>query len=149
MELAGRSAVVAGGAGGLGGATVQRLMEMGVGVVVLDPAPELGAPKGELGSRPTRIVGDSNDDEAVIAAVAAAQSLGVFSIAVSATGVVIPSGRLVDEDGSVIPKHVLVANLEMHAIGPFNLARLSAAAFRDNEPDCDAGGLGEDPCHRG
>ena len=43
MELAGRSAIVAGGAGGLGGATVRRLAAGGVGVVVLDPDGDGGA----------------------------------------------------------------------------------------------------------
>ena len=37
MELAGRSAVVAGGAGGLGGATVRHLVGLGVKVAILDP----------------------------------------------------------------------------------------------------------------
>jgi 3-hydroxyacyl-CoA dehydrogenase / 3-hydroxy-2-methylbutyryl-CoA dehydrogenase len=42
MDLEGRSAIVAGGAGGLGGATVRRLASRGVGVVVLDPDVERG-----------------------------------------------------------------------------------------------------------
>ena len=34
-------------------------------------------------------------------------------------------------------KEVLLENLELHVCGPFNLARLSAAAFAENEPDGD------------
>lgn len=71
------------------------------------------------------------------AAIAAAQLLGTFSIAVSATGVVIRSPRLVSADGSGMPKAVLLQNLDLHVVGPFNLARLSAAAFARNEPDDD------------
>ncbi|GAB2844473.1 SDR family NAD(P)-dependent oxidoreductase [Actinocorallia aurea] len=138
MELAGRSAVVAGGAGGLGGATVRRLAAAGVGVVVLDPNEEGAvALADELGDRVRPVVGDSADDEAVHAAVAAAGELGVFSIAVSATGVVIRSPRLVGSDGSVMDKEILRANFELHVMGPFNLARLSAAAFAGNDPDKD------------
>jgi AraC family transcriptional regulator of adaptative response / DNA-3-methyladenine glycosylase II len=37
VELSGRSAIVAGGAGGLGSATVRRLVAAGARVVVLDP----------------------------------------------------------------------------------------------------------------
>jgi NAD(P)-dependent dehydrogenase (short-subunit alcohol dehydrogenase family) len=37
MRLDGRAAVVAGGAGGLGSATVRHLVALGVGVAVLDP----------------------------------------------------------------------------------------------------------------
>ncbi len=138
MRLEDRSAVVAGGAGGLGGATVRRLAGLGVGVVVLDPdAQRSAALVAELGDRVTAITGDSNDDDAVSAAISTAASLGVFSIAISATGVVIRSPRLVDAQGSPIPKDVLLANLELHVVGPFNLARLAAAAFADNEPDDD------------
>jgi len=125
MELAGRSAVVAGGAGGLGGAVVRRLAGHGVGVVVLDPN----------ATGQDAVAGDSNDDDAVAAAISRAQQLGTFSIAVSATGVVIPSSRLVNSEGEPLPKEALLDNLELHVVGPFNLARLSAAAFAANEPD--------------
>ena len=136
--LADRAAVIAGGAGGLGGATVRRLARLGVGVVILDPNDEGGsALAAQLGDRVTAVAGDSNDDDAVLAAIAAAQTVGTFSIAVSATGVVIRSPRLVELDGSVMPKDVLLANLELHVTGPFNLARLSAAAFANNDPDED------------
>ena len=138
MELTGRSAIVAGGAGGLGSATVRRLADLGVGVVILDPAEEPGAAlAAELGDRAVAVVGDSNDDGAVAAAITAARDLGVLSIAVSATGVVIRSPRLVDDAGEPMPKAVLQANLDLHVMGPFNLARLCAAAFADNEPDAD------------
>ena len=138
MDLAGRSAIVAGGAGGLGGATVRRLASRGVGVVVLDPdADRSGALVDELGDRVAAVDGDSNDDDAVGVAIDRARSLGTLSIAVSATGVVIPSRRLVDSDGSVLAKEALLANLELHVCGPFNLARLTAAAFASNAPDAD------------
>lgn len=138
MDPRGRAAIVAGGAGGLGGATVRRLVARGAGVVVLDPdADRAGALAAELGPTVAAVAGDSNDDDAVAEAIAAASGLGTFSIAVSATGVVIPSQPLVAKDGSVLPKEALLANLELHVTGPFNLARLAAAAFTGNEPDAD------------
>jgi len=138
MELEGRSAIIAGGAGGLGGATARRLTEQGVGVVVLDPDAERSAALvAELGHQAAALVGESNDDDAVAGAISKARSLGVFSIAISATGVVIRSPRLVDNERLPMPKDVLAANLELHVLGPFNLARLAAAAFADNEPDDD------------
>ncbi len=138
MELHGRTAIVAGGAGGLGGATVRRLVELGVGCIILDPDAERSAALAdELGDRVASVTGDSTDDAAVGAAIAAAKRLGTFSIAVSATGVVIRSPKLVDADGAPIPMEVLRQNLELHVVGPFNLARLSAAAFAENEPDAD------------
>jgi len=138
MRLQGRSAVITGGAGGLGSATVRHLAGLGIRVVVLDPDVERSAVLvSELGDQAAAIGGDSNDDDAVAAATSAARSLGVFSIAISATGVVIRSPRLVDAHGAPIPKDVLLANLELHVVGPFNLARLAAAAFAGNEPDDD------------
>ena len=138
MRLDGQSAIVAGGAGGLGGATVRRLVAEGVGVAVLDPdavrAAELAA---HVGDRVAVVAGDSNDDDAVGAAIAAAGALGRCSISVSATGVVIPSRPLVGADGSMLAKDVLQANFDLHVAGPFNLARLAAASFADNEPDED------------
>jgi NAD(P)-dependent dehydrogenase (short-subunit alcohol dehydrogenase family) len=138
MDLPGRSAIVAGGAGGLGAATVRRLVARGAGVVVLDPdVDRSGALVAEVGPRVASVAGDSNDDAAVAEAIALAHGLGTFSIAVSATGVVIPSQPLVAKDGSVLSKEALLANLELHVTGPFNLARLSAAEFAANEPDAD------------
>jgi NAD(P)-dependent dehydrogenase (short-subunit alcohol dehydrogenase family) len=138
MDLAGRSAVVAGGAGGLGGATSRHLVHLGVAVVVLDPDEEKAAALvAELGGRAVAVTGTSNDDAMVHAAINAAQALGTFSIAVSATGLVIRSPRLVDAAGDVMPLDVLQANLDLHVVGPFNLARFSAAAFARNETDED------------
>lgn len=138
MQLEGRSAIVAGGAGGLGSATVRRLVAAGAGVVVLDPdTGRAAALVAELGGRATAVAGDSNDDDAVAAAIECARELGVPSVAVSATGVVIPSRPLVSRGGGVLPKETLLANLELHVGGPFNLARLTAAEFAENEPDDD------------
>lgn len=138
MELEGRSAVIAGGAGGLGSATARRLADAGVGVVVLDPdADGAAALVAELGPAAAAVTGSSTDDDAVAEAIARAQALGVFSVAVSAAGVVIPSSRLATADGTVLAKDALLANLDLHVVGPFNLARLAAAAFAANAPDAD------------
>ena len=136
MELEGRSAVVAGGGGGLGGATVRLLHARGVGVVVLDPN-EAGAAAlaDELGDGIRGVAGDCSDDGAVADAIAAARDLGAFSVAVAATGVVIPSRRMVSRSGTAMDKAVLADNLDLHVMGPFNLTRLAAAAFAGNEAD--------------
>ena len=138
MNLEGRSAVVAGGAGGLGSATVRHLVGLGVGVVVIDPDLDRSeALRAEIGDSVKTILGTSNDDDVVSMAIAEARSLGVFSVAVSATGVLIRSPRLVESGGTAISRDVLTANLDVHVMGPFNLARLTAAAFASNPPDED------------
>lgn len=138
MELAGRSAIIAGGAGGLGSATVRRLVELGLGVAVVDPDTQRSqALADDLGDRVVAVPGDAVDDEVVMDAITAASAFGPPFIAVSATGVVIPSRRLVEQDGSMLSKDVLRANFDLHVLGPFNLARLCAAAFARNDPDED------------
>jgi NAD(P)-dependent dehydrogenase (short-subunit alcohol dehydrogenase family) len=105
---------------------------------VLDPDTDRAkALVTELGTRAVAVIGDSDDDQAMAEAITAARALGTFSIAVSATGVVIKSPRLVRSDGSPMPKETLRANLDLHVSGPFNLSRLAAAAFAANEPDAD------------
>lgn len=122
----------------MGAATVRRLVSVGARVVVLDPDADRGtALRDELGDAVAFVEGDSTDDQAMGRAIDEARALGTASIAVSATGVVIPSRPLVGRDGSVLPTEVLEANLRLHVVGPFNLARLAAAAFADNEPDDD------------
>ena len=115
MELEGRSAVIAGGAGGLGGATARRLAAAGVGVVILDPnVTSAIALVTELGDRAAAVPGSSNDDGAVAAAIARARELGTFSIAVSATGVVtgVKAGSaavtIAATDGSGITKVITI-----------------------------------------
>ena len=56
-----------------------------------------------------------------------AGGLGVFSVVVSATGVVIPSRPLVSRGGAELSLETLRANMELHLYGPFNLARHAPA----------------------
>jgi NAD(P)-dependent dehydrogenase (short-subunit alcohol dehydrogenase family) len=136
VDLRGRSALVTGGAGGLGSATVRRLAEVGLGVAILDRdeqrAKSLAA---ELGARALAVPGDVTDDDAVAAAVAAARSLGTFSLLVNVAGGGIGGGRLVGRDGTPHDKGSFVATMEMNALGTFNVTRLAAATMAENEPD--------------
>ena len=75
MDLNGRSALVTGGAGGLGGATVRHLVELGVGVAIFDRDADRGADAGQGARRrrASRSAGDVNDDDDVAAAIEAAR----------------------------------------------------------------------------
>lgn len=138
MDLTKCSALVTGGAGGLGGATSRRLAELGVGVVIFEPELERAATLArELGSRAVAIAGDHNSEADVRAAIAAAQTLGVFSININSAGVSIATPATAEVDGTPHDMQVFRDMIELHLMGPFNVSRLCAAAFAANEPDED------------
>lgn len=138
MELEGRSAIVTGGAGGLGSATVRRLAEVGMKVVVFDRdadrAKELAE---ELGDSATAASGDVTDDDAVAAAIESAKSLGTLSVLVNVAGGGVGGGRLVARDGTPHDKDAFTQTMDMNAVGTFNVSRHVASAMRENEPDED------------
>ncbi|HEV7760550.1 MAG TPA: SDR family NAD(P)-dependent oxidoreductase [Acidimicrobiales bacterium] len=136
MDLDGRSALVTGGAGGLGAATVRHLVELGLGVAVFDRDGERATTLAkELGDRTVAAAGDVNDDDDVAAAIDAAGSLGTFSLVVNIAGGATGGGRTVGRDGTPHDKAVFVDTMAMNAFGTFNVTRLSAAAMAANAPD--------------
>lgn len=138
MDLTRCSALVNGGAGGLGGATARRLVELGVGVAVFDPDGERArALVSELGDKAVAIAGDQTNEADVLAAIAAAQALGAFSICVNAAGALLSTPVTADAEGGVHDMALFEAMVRMHLFGPFNVSRLSAAAFAKNAPDAD------------
>ena len=97
--------------------------------MVLDPDRErAGRLAAEVAERVAVVEGDSADDDAVMRAIAVARELGSFRVAVSATGAVIPSRPLLDTHGEMLAVSTLIENLQLHVVGPFNLARHSAAS---------------------
>ncbi len=138
MEVQGRSAIVTGGAGGLGAAAVRRLVDIGVRVAVFDLDADRAAELAkELGDGAQAVSGDVNDDEAVAAAIGAARSLGPLGIVVNVAGGGVGGGRTVARGGVPHDKDSFVKTMEMNAVGTFNVSRLAAAAMGENEPDGD------------
>jgi NAD(P)-dependent dehydrogenase (short-subunit alcohol dehydrogenase family) len=136
LDLQGRSALVTGGAGGLGAATVRRLVAAGMGVAVFDrDAARAKSLAAELGSRAAAVSGDVTDDDDVATAIAAAASLGTFSLVVNVAGGATGGGRVVGRDGTPHDKGVFTSTMDMNAVGTFNVTRLSAVAMAKNEPD--------------
>lgn len=139
MDFVGRSAIVTGGAGGLGAATARRLVELGAGVVIFDrDAAGAEAMCAELGSQCAAVSGDVTNDDDVQAAIDAAYRLGTLSIVVNvAGGGVRGAGRTVSRDGTPHDKESFIGTMAMNAIGTFNVTRLAAAAIAKNEADAD------------
>jgi NAD(P)-dependent dehydrogenase (short-subunit alcohol dehydrogenase family) len=138
MNLDGSSAIVTGGAGGLGAATVRRLVETGLRVVVFDrDGGRADALVKEIGHHAVAVSGDVNEDDDVGAAIAAAISLGPLSVLVNVAGGGVGGGRTVSRDGTPHDKTSFIKTMEMNAFGTFNVTRLVVAAMASNEPDED------------
>jgi 3-hydroxyacyl-CoA dehydrogenase / 3-hydroxy-2-methylbutyryl-CoA dehydrogenase len=135
MLIEGASALVAGGASGLGEATARRLHADGASVVIAD----LNAEKGEglvaeLGERARFVEANVLEAEQVQAAVdAAAGADGGLRISICCAGIGWAE-RTASKRGPhdlEIFSNVVKVNL----IGTFNVLRLAATAMSDNEPD--------------
>src|ERR1700753_499083 len=133
MQISGSSAVVVGGAGGLGEATVRRLHAAGAKVVIADLADEKGkALADELDARYVRT--DATNTEDVNTALAEAESLGPLRISVDAPGGPASGGRLIGKDGSPLDLDGFKTTIDVYLTGVFNVLRLAAAAIARQEP---------------
>src|SRR5258705_13677191 len=133
MQIAGSSAIVVGGAGGLGEATVRRLHAGGAKVVVADLADDKGkALENELGVRyvPT----DATSEESVSAAIAEASSLAPLRISVDTHGGPASGGRLIGKDGSPLDLDGFKKTIGFFLTPVFDVMRLSAPAIPKSEP---------------
>jgi 3-hydroxyacyl-CoA dehydrogenase/3-hydroxy-2-methylbutyryl-CoA dehydrogenase len=138
MRVDGSSALVAGGASGLGAATSRALHEGGASVVIADMNAEKGeALASELGDRARFVEANVMEEEPVKAAVdAAAEAEGGLRISVCCAGIGWAQ-RTASKQGPhdlEIFHNVIKVNL----IGTFNVLRLACTAM--NENDADEGG---------
>jgi NAD(P)-dependent dehydrogenase (short-subunit alcohol dehydrogenase family) len=132
MDIAGASAVVTGGASGLGEATARRLADRGARVVVLDLNEELGTSVAkEIGGEFARA--DVADEEQVRAAVELASELGPLRILVNSAGIG-RAGRIIGRDLSPIPLEQFEFVLRVNLVGTYNCARLAASAMAKTDP---------------
>jgi len=133
MQISGSSAIVVGGAGGLGEAMARRLHAAGAKVVIADLADDKGKElAGKLGARYART--DATNTGDVQAAIAEAESLGPLRFSVDAHGGPASGGRLVGKDGTPLDLDSFKTTIEFYLTGVFNVMRLVAAAMAQQEP---------------
>lgn len=133
MDLQGQSALVTGGASGLGAETVRHLAAAGAQVAILDlnedAAHELAREVGGVG-----IACDITNTESVEKALnAAAQAHGPARILINAAGIG-GAKRLVGKDGAAMPLEHFSQIINVNLIGTFNVIRLAAARMLPLEP---------------
>ncbi len=133
MELAGSSALVTGGASGLGAATARRLVGHGARVVLADLNREAGlALEHELGARfvETDVTNDSSMQQAIDTAIAA---YGGLHILVCCAGVA-PPDKVLGKHGPLdLQRFARVVQINL--VGTFNAIRLAAEQMAKNAPN--------------
>jgi len=134
MEIDAISAVVTGGASGLGLATARRLLAGGASVVIADlPSSDGAAVAEELGPQAQFVAADVTSEEEMEAVYDAAVDRGPLRVLVHCAGRGGPV-RLVDRDGTPGSLETYTMVVTINLIGTFNVLRLAAARMAGNEP---------------
>ena len=132
MDITGASAIVTGGASGLGAAVARRLAGDGARVVLVDLQADRGAEiADEIGG--VCVPADVTDTEQVAAAVAAAGDMGPLRVLVTCAGILIPA-RTLNRDGQPVDLHLFEKSISINLVGTFNCIRLAAAAMAKTYP---------------
>ena len=135
MELSGAAALVTGGTGGLGEATVRRLVAAGANVVIADLATEKGeALARDLGSAAAFVETDATSEESVSMALDRAAGMGPVRVAVAVHGGFGGGGRTLRSDGVPHALEDFRRTIDHYLVGTFNVLRLAAAAIGKSEP---------------
>jgi NAD(P)-dependent dehydrogenase (short-subunit alcohol dehydrogenase family) len=131
MRIDGCSAIVTGGASGLGLATATELSRAGAHVVIADLPSSPGEERAkEIGGSFAGL--DVTDETGVQQAVRAAVSQAPLRIVVNCAGVGTP-GRVLGKQG-VLPLEAFEKVVRVNLIGTFNVIRLAVAAMVDSDP---------------
>ena len=138
MDITGSSAIVTGGASGIGAAVARALAARGAVVVVADLNAEKGeALAQEIGGVFAQV--DVTDTAQIEAAVTAAAEIAPLRAVVNSAGIGWAQ-RTIGRDGQVESAHDLGAFTKVIAInliGTFDMVRQAASVMSRNEPDAD------------
>lgn len=134
MKISDVSALVTGGASGLGEAVVRAVVAAGGKAAILDLADDKGAKlEGELGERAMYCKTDVTSEQDVARAVErVAQKFGMINVVVNSAGITV-SARTVGKKGPMDLKQFERA-ITVNLIGTFNVIRLAAMRMSANPP---------------
>jgi len=134
MNIEGSSAVVTGGASGLGLATARRLIHQGAKVVLIDLPGSAGEEAAaSLGPNARFAAADVTTEDSMRAALDVAESLGPLRVLVHCAGRGGPV-RLLDKEGKPGSLEAYTNIININLIGTFNTLRLVAERMARTEP---------------
>lgn len=138
MEFKGKTALVTGGASGLGRATVEFFVAQGANAVILDLNDELGASlAGNLGDAAIYVKTNvTSEDDVANAITAAKQKYGSVDIAVNCAGIGNPQ-KVLDREGNRHGMGHFNKVIGINLIGSFNVLAQAAEAMQHNDPNED------------
>jgi NAD(P)-dependent dehydrogenase (short-subunit alcohol dehydrogenase family) len=132
LNLTGASAIVTGGASGIGEAAARQLAALGARVVIADLQEDKGtAVANDIGGLFVKC--DVSSEEDGKAAVAAASEMGPLRALVNSAGLGRP-GRTIDRNNDPMEQSAFDFVIRINLLGSFNMLRLSAAAMAKTEP---------------
>ncbi|MCW3023137.1 MAG: fabG5 [Conexibacter sp.] len=135
MNPTGSSAVVTGGASGLGLATVRRLLAQGTRVVIADLPSSAGAEVArDLGDQARFVAADVRSEAQMEGVFDVAESQAPLRVLVHCAGRGGPV-RLVDKDGRPGSLEKYEELVQINLVGTFNALRLAAARMARNDPE--------------
>lgn len=132
MDIEGVTAIVTGGASGLGAAVATRLSRDGAKVAVFDMNVAAGEAKAaEIGGSFHKV--DVTSEASVQAAVDAVAAVGVPRILMNCAGIA-PPAKVVDRDGNPQSLAKFAAIVNVNLIGSFNVIAQVAAKMQASDP---------------
>jgi 3-hydroxyacyl-CoA dehydrogenase/3-hydroxy-2-methylbutyryl-CoA dehydrogenase len=138
MKLQGKTALITGGASGLGRGAAEMVVEQGGRVALLDRAGSAGAEVAEaLGDAAVFLPTDVTEPAEVAAAFDRVQrELGGVHLTLNAAGVA-DAARVLSRSGEMFPLDLYEKVVRINLLGLFDIVRHSARLMSANEPDGD------------
>ena len=132
MDLHGASALVTGGASGLGWETARRLARLGAKVTIVD-LPESGGAERARDIGAAFVAGDVTDEHDMRDAVAQAGQDAPLRVCVNCAGIA-PAAKVLDREGHPNALRDFARVVEVNLVGSFNVASHAAAEIARADP---------------
>ncbi|MFT4213748.1 MAG: SDR family NAD(P)-dependent oxidoreductase [Microbacterium sp.] len=132
MDISGASALVTGGAGGLGLATARRLHAAGARVVIVD-LPGLAGPAAATQVGGVFAPADVTDPAQVADAVATATAKAPLRVVVNCAGIA-PPAKVLDRDGRPSDLAHFERIVRVNLVGTYNVIAQASAAIAQTDP---------------